>query len=161
MVPEPETTALSSHELDDVDRKIIKMLLGAKVTPTNEQIGEALGYSRNQIQIRRTREIFVEAMRELEMSTEDHLKEAAARAARRVKKLVDHDDPKIAEPFVKMALHKQLSKTTVDVNLAQKTIYRSTVQVDGTLLQEVLQEELDGTPSAPTDTANPVEKEST
>jgi hypothetical protein len=134
-----ELIKLDKYELDGVDRIMLKQLVQYPNT-TQVELGQLVSLTKQAVNARVNKPAFKAALNDVLGSTEEHLKEAARRAARRLKKLVDHDDPEIAAPFVKMALANHLTQK-VDLTLQPVVRYKTTVEVDGTLLQQVIDED--------------------
>jgi len=136
------------YELDPIDHLLLKHLINFP-NSTNEELGEVVGLSPHPVRRRRLKPAFVKAYRELTASTREHLAEAARRAAIRLKKLIEDDDKDIALQAMKMALANHL-RTQVDVNVQPRLVYKTTIGLDGALLQEVIEEEIQKTFLNPT-----------
>lgn len=131
--PVPE---MAKYEIDALDRLMLSHLVKFPKTTLNE-LAELTGLTKNAVHSRKKKPAFQAAWSDLMGTTNTHLEEAARRAARRLKKLVDHEDPKTAEPFIKMALSNHLGQK-LDVTIQPTVTYKTTVQPDGSLIQEVL-----------------------
>lgn len=150
MLKVPENVG-SPWELDSIDNLLLKHLIKYPAA-TNQSLGDLVGLGERAIRARRSKPEFERAFMELTASTQTHLKEAARRAASRLKRLVDDDDKDIAMQAMKLALSNHLgNKQQVDVTLAPKIVYRTSVQVDGSLLQEVVEAEVAALPEAAKD----------
>lgn len=131
----------SLYDLDHVDQALLRHLIKYPDARYIELI-EISKLTENAIRARRNKPEFRRAWSEITATTAEHLKEAARRAAVRLKKLVDDDDKQVALKAVGMALGPYINKSQVDINMAPRLIFKTTVQADGGLLQEVIAEEL-------------------
>jgi len=127
------------YELDYVDRTLIKYLIQFPAI-TQRELGTIVNLTYQAVSVRVNKPAFKAAINDVTGTTEDNLKEAARRASRRLKKLVDHDDPEIAAPFVKMALANHLTQK-IDMTVQPVIRYKTTVEADGSLLQEIMDED--------------------
>jgi len=73
-------------------------------------------------------------------TTDTHLERAANRAARKLIELIDHPNPMIALAAVKIALTRHLEQLPT---MQERIVaYKTTVDPDGKLLQEIVKEEI-------------------
>jgi hypothetical protein len=131
----------SKWDLDGIDSVILKHLVKYP-SSSNQDLGDLVGLTERAIRARRAKPEFDRAYKELTATTEAHLKEAARRAASRLKRLVDDEDKDIALAAIKMALSPYINKAQIDMTVTPRTVYRTSIQVDGSLLQEVVAEEI-------------------
>jgi len=130
-----------SYELNALDRRIVQ-LLAQYPDITNADIAREVNLTPQTVVKRRRKPAMQAALADLTKTTEAHLREAAQLAARRLKALVLLAEPSEAEPFIKMALANHINSSKVQVDLAQSVHYKTTVQADGTLLRQIVEEEL-------------------
>jgi hypothetical protein len=128
-------------ELDNLDRQILKHLAAYPTTKLKD-LGKIIGFSASQVKRRIGRPAFQRALDEINATTEKHLQEAARRAAIKLKKWVDSDDPEIAEPYIKMALSPYLNRSTVDLRVEPVVRYKTMITNEGHLIQEIVKETL-------------------
>jgi hypothetical protein len=130
------------YQLDDFDRILLKHIAeypDLKMT----QISKILNAPVNMIRNRKNRPCFKLALEKLTQTTEKDLAEAAKKAARKLIELIDHDNPAIALAAVKIALTRQLN--TMPESTKERIIaFKTTIEADGNLLQEIVKEEISG-----------------
>lgn len=138
--------ALKKTDLDDTDRRILRYLLEYPKISQRE-IGEWLHISQYAVSNRMNQPRFRKALIEFTCSTEDLLTRAANEAARRLIKLCVSSDDQNAVNAVRIALNRYL-KSEVEMTVQPVVVYKSTIQADGSLIQEILKEErlIDVTP---------------
>lgn len=129
------------YNLDEIDRQIMKIKIQYP-TITNQEIADIVGVDSQQVvNYRINRPGFQSAFAEVTATTEEHMRTAANQAARRLKRLVNDDDKQVALQAIKMALHQYLNKAELTVTAKPAMVFRSTIAPDGSLIQEVYEEQ--------------------
>lgn len=132
---------INHYDIDEVDRQIMRLRIQYPLMPSHE-IAEILNIKHHQIVTYRiSRPGFQAAFAEVTASTEEHMRTAANLAARRLKKLVNDGDKQVALQAIKMALHQYLNKQELTVTAKPAMVFRSTIAPDGSLIQEVYEEQ--------------------
>lgn len=139
MTLELEKLEKKKGKIDPIDRLLILHLVDHP-SATNAELGQLVNMTRQGIHLRRNKPVFREYLIELLGSTESHLKEAAARAAIRLGKLIHSDDETVATQASKIALTNHLTQK-IDMTIQPVIRYKTTVEADGSLLQEIMDED--------------------
>jgi hypothetical protein len=109
---------------------------------TTKELAKVLGFPYSFVRDRRLRPPFKFALQMALETTDTHLERAANKAARRLIELIDHPNPAISLAAVKIALTRYLENMP---SMEDKIVaYRSTIDPDGKLLQEIVKEEIRG-----------------
>jgi len=127
------------HGLDECDRLLLKYI-EAYPSITSKEIAKILGFTYSFVNLRRSRPAFKFALQMAQETTDTHLERAANRAARKLIELIDHPNPMIALAAVKIALTRHLEQLPT---MQERIVaYKTTVDPDGKLLQEIVKEEI-------------------
>lgn len=128
------------YELDEIDRNIIKYL---SIYPemTSTTLGQILNLNSQTIRNHRNKPAVRYAMQIQQRTTDEILDQCARKAGERLLELIDDQNPLVALAACKLALTKVL-KAPDDVQQAAAIIYRTTFAPDGSLVQDIVKEEL-------------------
>lgn len=128
-------------ELDIIDKEILKM---KSLDPllTTRQIALKLGVHQATIAYRLKKPRFRQVWDSIMETTTQAMERNARRAAQRLYQLIDHKNERIALEAIKLALSPWINQYTHQVSIAQDVTYKTTVQPDGSLLQEVIDAEV-------------------
>jgi hypothetical protein len=107
---------------------------------SSKALSKIIGISYNSVNNKRKRPAFRLALQKLQETTDYHLDKAAHKAAMKLIEMIDHPNPAIALAAVKIALTRHLDKMP-DIS-DRVYAYKTTIDVDGKLLQEIVKEEL-------------------
>jgi hypothetical protein len=108
----------------------------------SRELAKILGFTYGFVRERRRRPALRFALQMALETTDTHLERAANKAARRLIELIDHPNPAISLAAVKIALTRYLENMP---SMEDKIVaYRSTIDPDGKLLQEIVKEEIRG-----------------
>lgn len=128
------------YELDVIDRQILT-LISQDIMLTSRTIAEKIGMSYTAVSKRMKKRGFVLAYENLTQTTAQIMEANAKKAARRLGKLIEDDEKKIALEATKLALSPYLNQHHHTVTQANVMVYKTTVQPDGSLLQSVIEAE--------------------
>jgi hypothetical protein len=138
-IQDDDSLLSSMLDLDNVDRMILQLLLEYPGIKMN-RIAKMLGTRENFIRNRAKKPAFKFALQKLQSSTEDLMLTAAKKAAIKLIELIDHPNPLICLGAVKIALARFLkSQEPTDEEAIE---YKTTIESDGSLLQNVIRREL-------------------
>jgi len=128
------------YELDDIDRQIIKYL---SIYPemTSATLGQILNLNSQTVRNHRNKPAVRYAMQIQLQTTDEILEECAKKAGKRLLELIADPNPLVALAACKLALTKQM-KTPADVSDHAAIVYRTTFAPDGSLVQDIVKEEL-------------------
>lgn len=138
--PKKKPDASFEYLVDDTDRRILALMVrypGIR----HAAIADVVGVTKSMVGKRVGRPAFKAALQDLEETADSVLQGAAQKAARKIVKLIDAEDGNIAIQACKIALHQQLAKSQVDLSVNGKITYRTTVNPDGSIIQEALAED--------------------
>lgn len=127
-------------DLDIIDKEILKM---KSLDPllTTRQIAIKLGVHQATIAYRLKKPRFRQVWDSIMETTTQAMERNARRAARRLMELIDHKNPRIALDAIKLALSPWINQYSHQVSIAPTVTYQTTVEADGTLLQQVIEAE--------------------
>jgi hypothetical protein len=108
---------------------------------STEDIAATVNIPLDEARKRRAKKALRAKYAEITSSTEEHLRVAAKRAAYKLSQLVQHEDPDVALAAIKIALAPYINRAEVNVNMKSAVIFKSTVSPDGSLIQEVYEEQ--------------------
>ena len=132
--------AVERYNLDPVDAQILKLMIQFPLIST-EDIAATVNIPLDEARKRRAKKALRAKYAEITSSTEEHLRVAAKRAAYKLSQLVQHEDPDVALAAIKIALAPYINRAEVNVNMKSAVIFKSTVSPDGSLIQEVYEEQ--------------------
>jgi hypothetical protein len=132
--------AVERYNLDPVDAQILKLMIQFPLIST-EDIAATVNIPLEEARKRRAKKALRAKYAEITSSTEEHLRVAAKRAAYKLSQLVQHEDPDVALAAIKIALAPYINRAEVNVNMKSAVIFKSTVSPDGSLIQEVYEEQ--------------------
>jgi len=128
------------YELDVVDKQILR-LISQDMMLTCREIASKVGMSYPAVSKRMKKRGFVLAYENLTQTTAQIMEANAKKAARRLGRLIDDEEKKIALEASKIALSPYLNQHHHTVTQTNVMVYRTTVQPDGSLLQAVTEAE--------------------
>lgn len=128
-------------ELDIIDKEILKM---KSLDPflTTRQIAKKLGVHQATIAYRLRKPRFKQVWDSIMETTSQAMERNARRAAQRLFELINHKNERIALDAIKLALSPWINQYTHQVSVAPTVTYKTTVQADSSLLQEVIEAEV-------------------
>jgi|GEM_PF-6802925 hypothetical protein len=129
-------------ELDDFDRLMIKMIASYPDIKSTK-LAKIFNTTESFIRLRRKKPAFRLALQKILATTDSLLEEAAQKAARKLIELIDHENPAISLAAVKIALTRHLNSLP-DTIKDRIIAYKTSITPDGTLLQEIVKEEISG-----------------
>lgn len=129
-------------ELDDFDRLMIKMIASYPDIKSTK-LAKIFNVTESFIRLRRKKPAFRLALQKIMSTTDSLLEEAAQKAARKLIELIDHENPAISLAAVKIALTRHLNSLP-DTVKDRIIAYKTSITPDGTLLQEIVKEEISG-----------------
>jgi hypothetical protein len=136
----PDSLLSGLLDLDDTDRIILQYILeypGIKMA----KIARILGTRENFIRHRVKKPAFRFALQKIQSTTEDLMVTAAKKAAIKLMELIEHPNPMISLGAVKIALARFVNKTQEPTE-EEIIKYKTTIESDGSLLQNVILREL-------------------
>lgn len=133
----------AEYELDLVDKQILKL---KSIDPhlSCREIGEKIGIHWSVIAYRLRKPRFKQVWDSIMETTQQAMERNARRAAQRLYDLINHKNERIALDAIKIALSPWMNQFTHQVNVQPSVTYKTTVQADSTLLQEVIEAEIVG-----------------
>lgn len=131
---------LFKYSLDAVDEEILRYLLKFNGIKPSE-VSKAIGHPHALVRRRMKKPSLRNALKDLQLPLAGLLEDCARQAARRMRQLVNDPDKKIATANIRIALGPYTNSATLNVNVKPVTRFSTTVQADGTLLQQILEEE--------------------
>lgn len=127
--------------LDVVDKQILG-LVSQYPSINLTELGKACGMTPSTVSRRMKKPAFREAYDRLTGSTMELLEQNARRAHRRLGALIQHEDKKIALEACKLTLQTYHAQRSLVIETKPTVIYKTTVEADGSLIQNVLEAEL-------------------
>jgi hypothetical protein len=139
-INEKENKIKYLYELDDIDRNIIKYL---SIYPemTAATLGKILNLNPQTIRNHRNKPVVRYAMQIQQQTTDKILEDCAKKAGLRLLELISDENPVIALAACKLALTKAM-KAPSDVQDQAAIIFRTTFAPDGSLVQDIVKEEI-------------------
>ncbi len=128
-------------QLDVVDKQILKL---KSIDPRLDcrTIGKRVGMHHASIAARLKKPALMLALDKLNHTTADIMRENARKAAMRLSKLLESPNERTVLEAAKLCLAPILNQHTHTVNTTEATIYKTTVQPDSSLLQQVIEAEI-------------------
>lgn len=147
--PKQQEEIKSRYELDNIDMLMLKHL-SKYPTTTATELSAIVGLQRSAVSKRLAKPAFKRALDDVMADTKEVMKRNALAAARRLGKLINSKDDSTALNAIKVALTPFVQKMFADegVNVVPMIrTYETTVAVDGTLVQKMIEAEIerDGT----------------
>lgn len=134
-----------ARDLDVVDKQILK-LLSKWPTLNLTELGKACGMTPSTVARRMKKPAFREVYDRLTGSAMELLEQNVRRAHRKIGALIGHEDEKIALEACKLTLATYHNQRNLVIETKPSVVYRTTVEPDGSLVQNVLEAELVGKP---------------
>ena len=122
------------YELDKLDRAVL-LHIASYPNDKQPQIAARFGISRIQLSKRMMRPVFKRAILELYKPAMEVLQETQKEAAKKIRELIRHEDPKIALEAARLALTPLLTQR-VEVTQRQEVVYRTQIGEGGQIIQE-------------------------
>lgn len=135
-----ETYALE-RDLDVIDKEIIK-LLSRWPTLNLTELGKACGMTPSTISRRMKKPAFREVYDRITGSAIELLEQNVRRAHHKIGALINHKDEKIALEACKLTLQTYHNQRSLVIETKPAVTYRTTVEADGSLVQNVIEAEL-------------------
>lgn len=133
---------MAAKTLDHLDRVLLKYTVEYPNLDA-VKLSKILNVGVKVIRNRRSEPLFQLELQRLSRTTDSLLEEAAKKATLRLIELIDSRDPEIALAACKLALTRKMQE--LPENTQRRIIaYQTSISPDGTLLQEIVQEELSG-----------------
>lgn len=133
---------IAAKTLDHLDRVLLKYSVEYPSLDA-VKLSKILNVGVKVIRNRRSEPLFQLELQRLSRTTDSLLEEAAKKATLRLIELIDSSDPEIALAACKLALTRKMQE--LPENTQRRIIaYQTSISPDGTLLQEIVQEELSG-----------------
>jgi|GEM_PF-3378220 len=131
-----------TYELDVVDKQILKL---KSMDPRLDirTIAKKVGMHYGTISKRMDKPAFKRAWDAVNESTIEIMERNAKKAAYALGKLIEEDDKKIKLEAIKLSLSPILNNHSHQVSVSQEVVYRTTVQPDSSLLQQVIDAEVE------------------
>jgi hypothetical protein len=143
--PKQQEELKARYELDNIDMMMLKHLSKFPATTATELAG-IVGLQRPAVSKRLAKPAFKRALDEVMADTKEVMKRNALAAARRLGKLINSKDDNTALNAIKIALtpfvQKMFADESVSVVPMIKT-YETTVAVDGSLIQKMIEAEIE------------------
>jgi len=133
---------IAAKTLDNLDRVLLKYSVEYPSLDA-VKLSKMLNIGVKVIRSRRGDPLFQLELQRLSRTTDSLLEEAAKKATLKLIELIDSSDPDIALAACKLALTRKMQE--LPENTQRRIIaYQTSISPDGTLLQEIVQEELSG-----------------
>lgn len=142
--PKQSHSLSNRYELDNIDMALLRHLAKFPDTP-HAHLAKLVGIQRSAVSKRMKKEAFKRAWDEVLADTKSVMQKNALMAAKRLAKLIQHDDDEIALNAIKVALapwvQQQLTSVAPVIMNTVKT-YETTVSSDGSLVQQMIEAEV-------------------
>jgi hypothetical protein len=138
--PKQSHSLANRYELDNIDMALLRHLSKFPDTP-HAHLAKLVGIQRGAVSKRMKKEAFKRAWDEVLADTKDIMQKNARLAAKRLTQLIQSDDKTVAINAIKIALTpwmQQYMAQNQDSGSSVK-VYETTVAVDGTLVQKVIE----------------------
>ena len=129
------------YELDVVDKQILKL---KSLDPRLDvrTIAQKVGMHYATISKRMDKPAFRRAWDSINETTFEIMERNAKKAAYALGKLIDEDDKRVKLEAIKLSLSPILNNHTHQVAVSTEVVYKTTVQPDSSLLQQVIEGEV-------------------
>jgi DNA-binding Lrp family transcriptional regulator len=131
----PVSQSGDNYILDETDHKLLKHIIEFPQTSFKE-LGKIIGMSANGVRKRYKKPAFQKALEDIKSETWDLIRRAQNLAARRLMKLVQDSDKKVALRACELIMQPLLSKAEVEIKNVQEVIYRTRFGEQGQLISE-------------------------
>jgi len=144
--PKQSHSLSNRYELDNIDMALLRHLAKFPDTP-HAHLAKLVGIQRSAVSKRMKKEAFKRAWDEVLADTKSVMQKNALMAAKRLAKLIQHDDDEIALNAIKVALAPWVQQQLAMANAApviMNTVktYETTVSSDGSLVQQMIEAEV-------------------
>ncbi len=129
------TGSPQGFELDAIDHKMLKHIMEYPET-TNVQLAAVAGIAESTVRLRYKKPAFQNALKDLRASTWDLIERAQNMAIRKLMKLIQDPDKRIALEAAKYVLKPKLDQAPVQINQLQEIIYRTRFGEDGAIISD-------------------------
>lgn len=131
----------AQYELDILDKQILKI---KSLDPFIDcrTIAKKLGVNFATVSLRLKKPRFKMVWDSIMETTTEAMEKNARKAAQRLSELIGHKNERIALEAIKLALSPWINQHSHQISVAPTVTYKTTVQADSTLLQEVVEAEV-------------------